>query len=96
MTFRLLLPAVAAGLAMGQTPLPEAPGKAVTERMCKPCHGLENVIRRKYTKDKWADVVEEMIARGAKGSDEDIDQVIDYLASHFGPATPAKKSQPQH
>ena len=88
MKHSLLFAGFAAGLALGQTPLPEAPGKAVTERMCKACHGLENVVRRKYTKEKWADVVEEMIARGAKGSDEEIDQVIDYLASHFGPAVP--------
>jgi competence protein ComEA len=64
--------------------LPEGPGKAVTERMCKPCHGLENVVREKRTKDRWAETVDDMVSRGAKGTDAEIDQVIDYLAAHFG------------
>jgi len=56
----------------------------VTERMCKPCHGLENVVREKRTKDRWAETVDDMVSRGAQGTDAEIDQVIDYLAAHFG------------
>ena len=69
--------------------LPEGPGKAVTERMCKPCHGLENIIREKRTKDRWAETVDDMVSRGAKGTDAEIDLVIDYLTAHFG-ATAAR------
>jgi competence protein ComEA len=64
--------------------MPEGPGKAVTERMCKPCHGLENIVREKRTKDRWAETVDDMVSRGAQGTDAEIDQVIDYLAAHFG------------
>jgi competence protein ComEA len=64
--------------------LPEGPGKAVTERMCKPCHGLENVVREKRTKDRWAEIVDDMVSRGAQGTDAEIDQVIDYLVANFG------------
>lgn len=63
--------------------LPEGPGKAVTERMCKPCHGLENVVREKRTKDRWAEIVDDMVSRGAQGTDTEIDQVIDYLVANF-------------
>src|SRR6266404_3849505 len=64
--------------------LPEGPGKAVVERMCKSCHGLENVVRAKRTKEKWSEVVDDMVSRGAKGTDDEFDQVIDYLSAHFG------------
>jgi hypothetical protein len=42
----LLSPAIAAS---PQT-LPEGPGKDATEKMCKPCHGLENVVKARMTK----------------------------------------------
>jgi len=64
--------------------LPEGPGKAVVERMCKSCHGLDNVVRGKRTRDKWSEIVDDMVSRGAKGSDSEIDQVVDYLCAHFG------------
>lgn len=70
--------------------LPEGPGKATTEKMCKPCHGLENVVRARMTKDAWAREVDEMVAKGANGTDEEIEQVIDYLATNFG-ASATKK-----
>jgi competence protein ComEA len=73
----------AALLSLAQS-LPDGPGKAVTERMCKPCHGLENVVREKRTKDRWADIVDDMVSRGAQGTDAEIDQVIDYLTANFG------------
>jgi competence protein ComEA len=37
------------------------------------------------TKDRWAKVVDEMVSRGATGTDDEVDEVVDYLATHFGP-----------
>jgi competence protein ComEA len=65
--------------------LPEGPGKAVVERMCKGCHRLENVVKSRRTRDRWTDIVDDMVARGAKGTDNEADEVIDYLSTHFGP-----------
>src|SRR6266699_873505 len=65
--------------------LPEGPGKTTVERMCKGCHGMENIVRARRTKDKWAEIVDDMVARGAKGTDSEADEVIDYLSTHFGP-----------
>jgi competence protein ComEA len=67
--------------------LPEGPGKATVERMCKGCHGMENIVRARRTKDKWAEIVDDMVARGAKGTDSEADEVIEYLSTHFGPDT---------
>jgi competence protein ComEA len=80
---------VLACVASAQT-LPDGPGKAVVERMCTPCHGLENVVRTRMTKERWGNKVDDMVSRGAVGTDDEIDQVIDYLAEHFG-KTDAKK-----
>jgi competence ComEA-like helix-hairpin-helix protein len=79
-------------MALGQS-LPEGPGKAVTERMCKPCHGLDNVVRERRTKDRWTEIVDDMVSRGAKGTDAEIDQVIDYLAAHFGATVNVNKAE---
>jgi competence protein ComEA len=60
------------------------------ERMCDGCHSLESITRTKRTKKAWTRVVGDMVERGAKGSPQEIETVIDYLAEHFGrePATP--------
>ncbi|MBZ5623178.1 MAG: helix-hairpin-helix domain-containing protein [Acidobacteriia bacterium] len=68
--------------AAGQT-LPDGPGKAIVQRMCTPCHGLGSVVRARMTKERWGSVVDDMVSRGAKGTDDEIDQVIDYLAANF-------------
>ena len=78
------LAAVAFVQTLSSQTLPDGPGKAVVEKMCKGCHGLENIIRSRRTKDKWSDIVDDMIARGAKGTDAEADEVVDYLSSHFG------------
>jgi competence protein ComEA len=70
--------------------LPDGPGKAVVQRMCTPCHGLDNVVRAKMTKDRWSKVVDDMVSRGATGTDDEVDEVVDYLAAHFGPANTTK------
>ena len=71
---------LAAALAQN---LPDGPGKDVTKKMCTPCHTLDNVIKARLTEERWAKEVDDMVARGATGTDEEIDQVIDYLAKNF-------------
>ncbi len=82
--------------AMGAPPpqkqLPDGPGKDVVERVCSACHGPEIVMGKRLTKDGWTQVVEDMIQRGAQGSDDDFAQIVDYLAANFSPSsTTAKK-----
>ena len=64
--------------------LPEGPGKAVTERVCSECHGLEQVTQARMTSQAWRDVVKDMVSRGAKATDSDIDGIVAYLAANFG------------
>jgi competence protein ComEA len=64
--------------------LPEGKGKATFAKMCSNCHGLDQVTASKYTKKQWSYVVDDMVSRGAEGSDEDVNSVIGYLSRNFG------------
>jgi hypothetical protein len=52
--------------------------------MCAGCHTLESFLKTKRTEEKWGEVVDDMVGRGAVGSDAEINLVIDYLSEHFG------------
>ncbi|HET9389322.1 MAG TPA: cytochrome c [Steroidobacteraceae bacterium] len=92
-----ILTSLAGAGALGQQPtaaqptpsapvqLPDGDGKALVEHACSQCHSLETVTRSHLTRKQWAGRIDQMIAKGAKLSDDDIDVVADYLAKHFGP-----------
>ena len=63
--------------------LPNGQGKALVEKICAKCHDLESVVRARNTREGWEMVVDEMIARGAEGTDQEMDQIVDYLATYF-------------
>ena len=64
--------------------LPEGKGKDVVFRMCTNCHGLVQITSRQYPKKRWTNVVDDMVTRGAAGSEEDANIVIGYLSRNFG------------
>jgi competence protein ComEA len=63
--------------------LPDGPGKDVTVRMCGICHEARRAASVRLTVDGWAAVIDSMIKRGAKGSEQDAAVVLDYLSTHF-------------
>jgi competence protein ComEA len=64
--------------------LPEGKGKDTTEKICTACHGLDAIVTMHVAKDAWSDVVNDMKARGADGSNADFDAIIGYLSKYFG------------
>ena len=84
-TLTILFAAAAAG---AQSELPEGRGKEVVERACSQCHGLEYVTNSRMTKERWTNIVDNMVQRGATLSDEEFDQVIESLVKHFGRTPP--------
>jgi competence ComEA-like helix-hairpin-helix protein len=72
--------------------LPEAKGKDLYEKICGTCHGTDVVFKTRTTKEKWKDTVDEMASRGAEGTDEQLDIIIDYLAKCFGPRVNVNKA----
>jgi hypothetical protein len=65
---------------------PEGPGKDVFVRVCTRCHEAANTTKLRLTKRQWQGKVYAQADRGAEASGEELDQIVDYLARHFGPA----------
>ena len=68
-------------LAGNPDALPEGPGKKTLESACTACHALDIVTNKKWTREKWQDVVSK---KGAHLSKEETTDVVGYLARHFG------------
>ncbi|MEO5926841.1 MAG: hypothetical protein ABIR70_23710 [Bryobacteraceae bacterium] len=84
--FLLLTMAAAPALTYAQA-LPEGPAKALVESQCSSCHGLEQIVGHKDTKDGWSSLVDYMVSRGMAATDEEVKSMVDYLAKSF-PAEP--------
>ena len=78
----MLVLAAATVFAGNPDPLPEGPGKKTLESACTACHGLDIVTSKKWSREKWQEVVPKMSAGLSKEESAD---VIGYLARHFGP-----------
>jgi len=74
--------ALSASSASAQV-LPDGPGKAELQKVCGICHQAERSAAVRLTREGWEGVVADMIARGARGTDEEFAAVIDYLSKHF-------------
>ena len=64
--------------------LPPGKGQEIVLRMCSQCHGLEAITAVKNSKKRWTDVVDDMVSKGAEGTDEEVEIVISYLSRNFG------------
>ena len=74
-------------IAAGQekkSDLPDGPGKEQLQRVCSSCHELETVTAARRTKGAWQRMIEDMMDRGAEGSDEDMAAVLSYLTTFYG------------
>jgi competence protein ComEA len=63
--------------------LPDGPGKDVTVRVCGTCHPPERGASVRLTREGWREVVAKMVSLGAKGTDEELEAVVEYLATNF-------------
>lgn len=77
MIFLLLL----AGLTQD---LPDGPGKDALMKICQDCHELDTVTVDNRTREAWKKTVAKMIDRGAEGTDEQFEAIVNYLAKNFG------------
>jgi putative heme-binding domain-containing protein len=78
----------------GQT-LPEGKGKAEFQKICSSCHSVSMATSQGMDKAQWTGVVNDMVGRGAQGTQQDFDNIIAYLTANFGtgkPATPVSPS----
>ncbi|MEO8522800.1 MAG: helix-hairpin-helix domain-containing protein [Acidobacteriota bacterium] len=72
--------------APGAAPSSPADDKnlAVYMRVCSLCHDAQRILSNRRTRDQWGEVIDKMVERGAQGSDDDFNAVLEYLVGHYG------------
>jgi mono/diheme cytochrome c family protein len=80
----LVISFLAFSMAQAQD-LPEGKGKELLQKICADCHGIDIIVSQRATKDGWAAIVDSMVGRGASGTKEELDTLVDYLAKNFAP-----------
>ncbi|HLI85808.1 MAG TPA: cytochrome c [Bryobacteraceae bacterium] len=80
----VFLPLFALGIAQAQD-MPDGKGKDLIMQICTDCHGADVITAQHNTKDGWASIVDSMVSRGASGTKEQLDTIVDYLTKNFGP-----------
>jgi cytochrome c5 len=96
----LLLALAAAGAlalpawAQQQAPLPAGENHDLVAATCTACHPQSTFNQIRRGPDAWRLQVYDMILRGAQVGPGDIDKVVDYLATNFGPGVNLPDSKP--
>jgi competence protein ComEA len=67
-----------------QDPLPAGPAKKVVDAVCGACHDVETAVGERRTKAGWRAIVDVMVNRGARATDEEFNTIIEYMARYFG------------
>ena len=89
MSIRLALPlavialGTVASMAAVQPEARPAPPPEFT-KVCVRCHASDKVVEGRRYPAQWDQVIEQMVTRGATGSEEEFDVVYDYLVAQFG------------
>jgi DNA uptake protein ComE-like DNA-binding protein len=52
-------------------------------KVCGTCHPAERGAAVKLTRDGWQEIITRMVALGAKGTDAELEAVLQYLSTHF-------------
>jgi len=68
--------------------LPPGPGHDLTVRVCSACHSPDLAAGQHLSAQEWNSLVQNMSARGAVATDEEFDQITDYLTKSFPRSTP--------
>lgn len=78
-----LVAILAFGAGRGEAQLPEGPGREATVRLCSQCHAAEQAVSLRQDRAGWSATLRKMVALGAKGTDQELAAVLDYLVAHF-------------
>lgn len=81
-----LIACLAFAVSVQAQSLPEGKGRADLQRICGTCHSLAKATSQRLTRGEWTRVVNDMVARGAQGTQDELDNVMTYLTANFGKA----------
>jgi putative heme-binding domain-containing protein len=76
--------------------LPEGTGRAAFQRICSVCHSVNVATSQRMTRAEWSGVVSDMVSRGAQGTSEELESIVNYLSTSFGKGnvSPPRGGQP--
>jgi competence protein ComEA len=66
--------------------------RALLQNACSKCHPLEAITVHRNDRERWAQIVDNMVARGAELTDAEIERLIEYLAKNLGPKVNVNKA----
>ena len=72
------------------TPADDA-DRALLEKQCGGCHGIDQVTAKTRNASEWAETIDQMINYGAQLSADDNKRITEFLIAHYGPKDGAKK-----
>jgi mono/diheme cytochrome c family protein len=86
---------ILAGVSLGLTaeaqqsnPFPAGAGRDIIATACTQCHRAGPITQLRMGEEGWRRLVYNMILRGAQIGPDDIDDVVKYLVTNFGPGVP--------
>ena len=85
----VLLLAPVAGMAQSPVVAREA-----FQKVCGACHPVATVTGQPRTRAQWQESINAMVGRGAKGTDEELAAILDYLTTQYGPASAGGRGGP--
>jgi hypothetical protein len=74
--------------------LPEGPYRALVLRTCAVCHSIDLVVAQRRTQDQWDQLIGVMVDRGARATEDEQSQILQYLVQNFGRADTAPPAPP--
>ena len=83
------------GILSAQGRLPAGPGRDTMKKVCSACHSAENVVGMGKTREEWGKVVGVMVENGAQGTEDEFNEVVDYLTAHFPKTINVNKASPE-
>jgi mono/diheme cytochrome c family protein len=79
----LMIAAVVPSGAQDDSGLPDGNGKEIVKKACVACHKVNVITAKRATPAQWANIVQQMVSRGADLTDAEIETVTKYLAASF-------------
>ena len=78
----MVVAALAGELAAAEA-FPERPGKKTMVKICGGCHGLQLMAKMRKNRAGWQTSVEDMVTKGMQAEEQDMEEVVNYLAKYL-------------
>lgn len=67
-------------------------GKELLAQRCISCHAIETVTARRASAEEWHEIIDRMVMNGAQVTGAEVEAIVSYLASHYGPQSASAES----